>query len=208
MNEVYFEKLADYARDLLSRLPVAKEVLPLELMLNELNTAIKENESQETEKIKRLWCYQTGLKTKSPGYSGLNTIGLLSDRFTILLIKEWFLRYRYDNPTGADDLYKTQTMDIIKAISAAQPGNSSVNSKISNKIPGLTPKTWENAFYNLLGINLMLWESQEVLYTKDINALSHGELREYIRWFSKGNLERNVLIEKAEILFWSKTREN
>lgn len=208
MNEVYFEKLADYARDLLSRLPVAKEVKPLELMLNELNTAIKEHESQETEKIGKLWRCHTDLKSESPGNSGLNTIGLLSDRFSILLIKEWFLRYRYDNPIGAEDLCKTQTKDIIKALTAAQPGNSSINSKISDKIPELSPKTWENAFYNLLGVNLMLWESQEVLYTKVINALSHDELREYIRWFSKGNLERNVLIEKAEILFWSKTRVN
>jgi hypothetical protein len=206
MNEGYFEKLAEYSRNLLNRLPISKEVKPLDFTLDLLSSAIKEQKGQETKQIEGLWCEKAEIQSKRPEYTGLNTIGLLSDRFTILLIKEWFLRHRYNNPSGADKLVQTQTKDIMKAMASANPGNSSINSKISNKNPGMTIKTWECAFYNLLGINLMLWESQEVLYTKDINILSSNELREYIHWFSKGNLERNVLIEQAEHLFWRKIK--
>jgi hypothetical protein len=83
-------------------------------------------------------------------------------------------------------------------------GNSSVNSKITGVSTDVTADDWEDAFYQLLAINMVLWESQEILYIKDISVLPADELRSYIQWFSRGNMERNVMIELAEVRFWEK----
>ena len=42
---------------------------------------------------------------------------------------------------------------------------------------------------------------------KDIQSLPEKELRDYIKWFASGNVERNVLIELAEIRFWEKAEK-
>lgn len=204
MNEVYFEKLAAYARSLLDQLPVSKEVKPLEHTISKLYGIIKDKQKTETERIRKLWCYKRQKQNAGPHFTGLNTIGMLCDRFTILLIREWCLRNKHNDPLKADELYEQQTCDIIKALAVCKPGNASLNSKITGIETTVSASDWEDAFYQLLGINLVLWESQEVLYMKDILTLPDKELRDYIRWFSRGNLERNVLIELAESCFWEK----
>lgn len=205
MNEVYFEKLAGYARSLLDQLPVSKEIQPLEHTVSKLYGIIKENQKDETERIRNLWCYKRQKQNNGPHFTGLNTIGMLCDRFTILLIREWCLRNKHNDPLKADELCDRQIHDIIKALAACKPGNASLNSKISGIEANVIACDWEDAFYQLLGINLILWETQEVLYVKDILALPEKELRDYIRWFSRGNMERNALIELAESRFWEKT---
>lgn len=204
MNESYFEKLAGYTRTLLDQLPIEREVQPLDYAINKLWQAFKERQKRETGKIRKLWCYTPSEARELPLYTGLNTAGLLADRFTILLIKEWCLRNKHNEPQKADALYLTQTRDIIKALANCRQGNSSVNSKITGVSTDVTADDWEDTFYQLLAINMVLWESQEILYIKDISALPAEELRSYIQWFSRGNMERNVLIEWAEVRFWEK----
>ncbi len=204
MNEVYFEKLAAYVRSLLDQFPVSKEVQPIEHTVSKLFSIIKEKQKTETERIRNLWCYKSQKQNTGPHFTGLNTIGMLSDRFTILLIREWCLRNKHNDPLKAEELYDRQTRDIIKALAGCKPGNASLNSKITGIETVVSASDWEDSFYQLLGINLILWESQEVLYVKDILSLPNKELRDYIRWFSRGNMERNALIELAESRFWEK----
>jgi len=87
------------------------------------------------------------------------------------------------------------------------PGNSAINSKITNIKTDAHAKDWEEAFFGMLTINLVLWESQEVLYIKDISSLPAEELRAYIHWFAHGNMERNVLMELCEVRYWEKMNE-
>jgi len=135
--------------------------------------------------------------------TGLNTVGMLTDRFTILLIKEWSLRHKGNaSPVKADELFRTQTTDIIAALAKAQPGSSALNSKITSIKSSVTAVDWAEAFWGLLTTNLLMWESQEMLYIKDIGQAPYQELRDYISWFSFSNIQRNVFIEFCEKRYW------
>jgi hypothetical protein len=204
-KQEYFLKLADYAHDLFNRLPIELEPKPLDYALNLLKPQVEFLKTAEIEQIRDLrGVYQ---KIAVPGNSnkwqGLNSIGMLMDRFTILLIREWSLQYKlHKNPDKAQKIREEQTLDIIEAMSYAAPGSASLNSKITNIKSDISASNWEEAFYGLLTINLILWESQEVLYIKDISVLPCEELRAYIDWFSKGNIMRNEYIQLVEELFW------
>jgi len=202
-NKLYFENLAVYSRALLDSLPIEKEVQPLDYAVNKLYNELKFRCSTESDIISKLWDPDM-VRTNSNMPVGLNTLGLLIDRFTILIIKEWCLKNKKNDDDKASNLYETQTKEIINALAFCSQGNSSINSKITNIKTEITANTWEEAFYNILAINLVLWESQEVLYIKDISVLPPEELRDYIKWFAHGNMQRNVLIEIAEKKYWEK----
>ncbi len=169
-NTQYFLDLVTYSKDLLDKLPLEKTPQPLDYAVGMLYNEVKKLKDDEVEKLTRMWSDEIKLnRTESNHSIGLNTIGMLIDRFTILLIKEWCLRNKSNNPQKADELFKSQTMDIIHSLANAIPGNSAINSKITNIKTDTKANTWEEAFYGMLTINLVLWESQEVLYIKDIS---------------------------------------
>jgi len=204
-NTQYFLDLVTYSKDLLDKLPLEKTPQPLDYAVGMLYDEVKKLKDDEVEKLTRMWSDEIKLnRTESNHSIGLNTIGMLIDRFTILLIKEWCLRNKSNNPQKADELFKSQTMDIIHSMANAIPGNSAINSKITNIKTDTKANTWEEAFYGMLTINLVLWESQEVLYIKDISLLPSEELRAYIHWFAHGNMERNVLMELCEKRYWER----
>jgi hypothetical protein len=201
----YFFNLASYARELLSELPIEKEPQPLKFALNILHPKINEIAESEIKKIKAILPHNNTISAhgNTNKWQGLNSIGMLIDRFTILIIREWCLRNK-SNGSGskADEIFEQQTSDIIEAMTHAAPGSASLNSKITNIKSKITANSWEEAFYGILTINLILWEAQEVLYIKDIQAISTEEIRDYISWFSKGNIIRNEYIQLCEEYFW------
>lgn len=203
-NEKYFEQLRIYAQGLLNRLPIKLDVQPLEYAVVFLKNEIDCIKLSEIDKLNQLWIDEPIKVTTLNRAIGLNTIGLLIDRFTILIIKEWCLQNKNGDSTKANQLYTTQIKEIITALVDSMPGNSSINSKITNIKTTVEANTWEHAFYGLLTVNLILWESQEILYIKDIATLPVEELRGYINWFAQGNMQRNVLIELCEIRYWKK----
>ena len=204
-NNEYFLALAAYSKNLLNKLPIEKTPQPLNYAVGMLYEEIKNIKEEEVKQLIQLWPNVSTKQTKRKNTSiGLNTIGMLTDRFTILLIKEWCLRNKSNNIQKADELFNTQTMDIIESLANSIPGNSAINSKITNIQTDTKASTWEEAFFGMLTINLVLWESQEVLYIKDISLLPAEELRAYIHWFAHGNMERNVLIELCEKRYWER----
>ena len=201
----YFLNLATYSKELLDSLPIEKTPQPLDYAVGMLYDEVKKMKVSEVGKLTQLWSNEITLNRAESNQSiGLNTIGMLIDRFTILLIKEWCLRNKSNNQQKADELFKSQTMDIIHSMANAIPGNSAINSKITNIKTDTKASSWEEAFYGMLTINLVLWESQEVLYIKDISLLPSEELRAYIHWFAHGNMERNVLMELCEKRYWER----
>ena len=82
----YFVSLATYAKTLLDTLPIEKEPQPLQYAVEKLYGKLKLIKKNEVEKLKVLWETENLIQeTPKKSHSiGLNTIGSLTDRFTIL----------------------------------------------------------------------------------------------------------------------------
>ena len=139
---------------------------------------------------------------------GLNTVGMLLDRMSILAIKAWNLEHRSNLPDSAEQMERTQVAELVQALADARPGHSSTNNKLTSHSMDAAAETFPSACYDLVTTNLLLWEAQEILYNHDIAALPSEELRRYIQFFSKHNLARNVSIEAADRLYWTAIRSS
>lgn len=204
----YFTQLARQSAAFLDALPIERTPQPLAYALGKLAPAVEQMKPTGLAQLRRL-ARPTAVveRVAGPG-TGLNTVGMLTDRFTILLIKEWSLRHKANaNAAKADELFRVQTRDIITALAAAQPGSSALNSKITSIKSAVTAADWAEAFWGLLTTNLLMWESQEMLYIKDISQAPEQELRDYIKWFSHSNIQRNTFIEFCEFRYWQQTGE-
>jgi len=114
----YFLKLIDYSNEIITCLPIESELKPLKYVLERLKP---ESESIKKEKIKRLknlkhpFRFIDSIDTKLG--TGLNSIGMLTDRLTILIVKGWCLRNKNNSDLEkADKIYKEQVLDIVEAI--------------------------------------------------------------------------------------------
>ena len=200
----YFEQLAIYSQSLLDRLPMQGQIYPLDYVLNDLHHCLKNIKKDETDSIRLMWPRCKKKMNLKNVHAGMNTIGMLTDRLTILIIKEWHLRQDKQNGK-AGELYHTQTKDVIECLARCTPAKSVINAKITTHTKvDFEADDWEDAYYGLLAVNLIMWKSQETLYIKDIEGLPCEELRAHIRWFSRGNVERNILIERCEKKYWEK----
>ncbi|MFB2983279.1 hypothetical protein [Microseira sp. BLCC-F43] len=202
----YFQKLTDESYQFLDAVRLPSDIIPLQKLLPDLSAKLANLKASMIANYKNLNRPQCDwYKVQTNLGVGLNSIGMLSDRLSILIIKEWCLRNKTNpNLVKADDLYRTHTMDIIHAMASASPGSSSMNTKITHHQSDVTANSWEEAFYGLLSTNILNWESQEVLYIKDITSLPCEELRSYIAYFSFGNIQRNEYIQYCEELYWRK----
>ena len=199
----YFLHLAQYGVNLLDKLPIEREPQPLEYALGQLAPVLEQRKEHELTKLRQLSKPALDASSVAQLGVGLNSVGMLADRFTILIIKEWCLRNKgAQDIAKAQELFDQQTLDIIEALALARPGNSALNSKITHIKGDAVATTWEEAFYGLLTTNLILWESQEILYIRDIQELPAEELRSYIKWFSYGNMRRNEYIQLCEQFYW------
>ena len=200
----YFEQLARQSSGFLDRLPIERTPQPLAYALERLAPAVEHMKPLGLEALRSLARPPIADAAVREEGVGLNTIGMLTDRFTILLIKEWSLRHKANaSAARADALFEQQTRDIIAALAGARPGSSSLNSKITSLKSAARADDWAEAFWGLLTTNLLMWESQEMLYIRDISTAPYDELRAYISWFSRSNIQRNDYIELSEKRYWS-----
>ncbi|HEU5081158.1 MAG TPA: hypothetical protein VFT72_18240 [Opitutaceae bacterium] len=198
----YFEYLRRSSLDLIASLGLRSEPLPLEAIMRDIKPKMDDIKAH-------LPAFSAQSKPQHPADLerkagvGLNSVGMLVDRLTILFIREWCLLNKgKPNPEKARTIYEQQTKDIIVAIAEARPGSSALNTKITNLKGEANAKNWVEAFYGLLTTNILLWESQEILYIRDIGQLPAEELRSYIQWFAYGNMRRNEYIQLCEELYW------
>lgn len=132
------------------------------------------------------------------GPQGMNTMGVLLDRLSILALRTYIL--------GADtrDISQVEHIcDILECIDASQPGSSSKFTKLTNLKVELEVSSFISAFAHLCLSNGALWLSQDVLYLRGPDKLDAAELRKYITFFAHYNILRNTSIEACETLFWN-----
>jgi hypothetical protein len=197
----YFVDVAAYSRDLLDRLPISDRIEPIAKTFNRLKPALDHWKPHELARLRALQRVPPDRRRQTEP-AGMNTIGILADRLTILMCKEWYLRHRQGRPADADEIDRTQTSDIITVLSQARPGHARLLEKVSTISSKAAAGSFEEAYYGLLSANILMWETQEMLYTKNMESVDPEELRDYIRFFSQANMLRNAFITRCETLYW------
>lgn len=130
------------------------------------------------------------------GPIGLNTIGMLVDRLSILTIKGVIQK------RGADDQLREQIEEMLVAIQFCQNGKSSSFNKITNIQSSNSASHPVEIVLQLAYTNLMLWLAQDVLYLRGAGALPDQELRAYIGFFAEKNVLRNELIARLALTWY------
>jgi len=197
----YFASVAEYSRDLLDRLPISDSIEPIAKTFNRLKPALDWSKPEEVARLRALARMAPPCSSQSEP-AGMNTIGILADRLTILICKEWFLRHRQGRPADAEAVRRTQIPDIVTVLAQARPGHARLLEKVSSIHSDATAESFEEAYYGLLSANILMWETQEMLYTRDMESVAAEELRDYIRFFSQANMLRNDFITSCETLYW------
>ena len=204
----FFEQLFVRARAVVAGFPLTLQPAQMDYISGVLEPAVDqarpsspfENPPVEVAQARRT----AGAFDVSQGRAvGLNTVGMLLDRMSILSIKAWNLEHRAKAPEKAEHLARTQVAELVAALADARPGHSSINNKLTSHRTDIAAPDFAAACYNLVTTNLLLWEAQEILYNHDISVLPSEELRKYIHFFSKHNLARNVSIEASDSLYWA-----
>lgn len=193
----YFHQLFAKSLQLIAEFPLSVEPPRMEHITGVLEPAVGPARSAVVFEGPPLESSQDGASTV-----GLNTVGMLLDRLSILAVKHWNLVNRRSDPGKAQELVDTQVEELVQALAGARQGFSSLNNKMTNRSVQAGAHDFPDAYSGLLATNLLLWEAQEILYNHDIGSLPCEELRGYIDFFSRGNLQRNVYIESSDSLFW------
>jgi len=121
---------------------------------------------------------------------GLNTIGMLVDRLSILVIKSVIQK------KVADVQLQEQIDEMLVAIQFCRDGKSSSFNKVTNIESSNSASHPVEIVLQLAYINLLLWLAQDVLYLRGAGALPDEELRAYIGFFAEKNVLRNELISR------------
>ena len=196
----YFSNIANQSRDLMNRLPIAREIEPLPETFGRLRPIFADLRADEVSRLQSVLRPPPRSTNGEP--AGMNTIGILADRLTILVCKEWYVRNRQKRPADADEVGR-QIGDIVSALAAARPGHPKLLEKVSSRNLALEVASFEEAYYGLLEGNILLWETQEMLYLRDMESVPAEDLRDYIRFFSQANMQRNAYISYCEQVYWS-----
>ena len=197
----YFYRLARYSHDFLDRLPIPRRPQDIGEVLARLKPALAGQRAVAVGEIAAL--DRPAPPRREPRPAGMNTIGLLADRLTILCIKAWNVRQKQGDADAADRLQATHIAEIVQCLAACVPGEKDLLAKVSTLRSDLEVTSWEDAYYGLLASNILMWEAQEILYLRDLDSTPCEELRDYIRWFSSSNIQRNACISACESFFWN-----
>lgn len=199
-RHLFFQHLFDRSQAVILDYPLTVEPAGMSHVTSVLEPAV--SEKIEGRPFRDLVPPRGETADKPERSAGMNTIGMLLDRLSILTIKHWNLIHRSRAPDKAQALVQGQIAELVSALSEAQIGQSSINNKMTTRHVHAVFADFGDAYYGLLTTNLLLWESQEILYNHDISCLPCDELRSYIDFFSRGNILRNVYIQASDETFW------
>ena len=139
---------------------------------------------------------------KSDRSVGLNSVGLLLDRLSILSIKVWYLQHLDNGHLDTIQICNDQILDVTGALSEAVPAKNSLNSKLTIHQTSVEADEWESAIYDLMTTNLLIWKAQEALYCKSSEEAAQ-QFQKYMSLFPEINLRRDAFICLGERLYWS-----
>lgn len=198
----FFQSLFDSSIDLIASFPLTIEPAGMAHIVDVLEPKVKAATGRNPF-VNPAGVIDADDNGASRASAGLNTVGMLLDRLSILAIKHWNLRHRAEAPEKAEALVRGQIEELLRALAEARAGESSINNKMTNRHVDVATADFAAAFYGLQTINLLLWEAQEILYNHDISVLPCEELRAYIDFFSRGNIARNMYIQASDETYWS-----
>jgi hypothetical protein len=183
-------------------LPISHKIEAIDITFARLKPALDNGRTIEVERLlATLRPSPVAAALSAP--VGMNSVGILADRLTILICKSWYLRHRQNQIAGADHVCSAQIPDIVGALAQCAPGHASLLEKVSSKKPEIFARSFQEAYYGLLSANILMWETQEMLYLYDMETVEPEMLRDYIRFFSHANMQRNAFISQSEQLYWA-----
>ena len=198
----YFRGLFDYSQSLLDRLPLRLDPQPMSYVSEVLERAV---DATRTDEVARITALDRPRPDPSAGAGrpvGMNTIGILADRLSILAIKAWFLRNKHGKAAEAHLIAQNEVEQIIAAMGQAQPGSSTLLGKVTALEVTLHNADWNESYYGLLTSNLLMWEAQESMYVNNLADQDDSEVRALLSWASYGNLRRNRYVSSCEVQYW------
>lgn len=198
----YFDRLARFSYQFLDRLPIPRRPQDIREVLAVLKPSLDQQQSGAVMELAGL--DRPPPRRGEPVPAGMNTVGLLADRLTILCIKAWNVKNKQNDDKAAEYLQHFHIRQIVDCLAVCVPGEKDLLRKVSTLKSGLKLTSWEDSYYGLLAANIIMWEAQEILYMRDLEAAEGEELREYIQWFSRSNIERNECISACEVFYWQK----
>ena len=199
----YFQALADQGRAVMDRLPIEAEIHPIARTFATLRPAIAARRAETSRAWRALPRPARLARRGDDPPVGMNSVGILADRLTILICKEWYVRHRYRDTARAEAIRAEHIADVVACLARAHPGHAALLAKVSPIGVDGACEDFVDAYYDLLGANVLMWETQELLYTRDMEAVPADELRDYIRFFSSANMLRNRRISECERLYWA-----
>src|SRR6185503_5810883 len=123
LARAYFDTLFDAARALIARFPLTTEPPTMDFIATTLEPVA------DKERAKRPFANpgkdvarereQAGAFAGGNRAVGLNTVGMLLDRLSILAIKSWNLEHRAKAAQKAKELRDTQVAELIEALAAS-----------------------------------------------------------------------------------------
>jgi hypothetical protein len=200
-GKAYFLSVFDCSREFLARLPASRQAPTLDFCMAQLRPWLDTQRGPMVTHLTALVRDAAPVDTSGRAV-GMNSIGLLADRLSILVLKEWSLATRKGRP-GEAQAVRVMAEDIAAAMAEARPGSPDLLGKVTTLKSDAAATRWEEAYFGLFAANVLLWEAQEILYGGDMDSVPDAELRAYIGWFSVGNMLRNDYISLCERLYWA-----
>ncbi len=198
----YFRGLFDYSQSLLGRLPLRLDPQPMSYVSDVLERAVDATRADEVGRIAALDRPRPDPTAGAGRPVGMNTIGILADRLSILAIKAWFLHNKHNKAAEADLIGRNEAEQIVAAMCQAQPGSSTLLGKVTALEVTLHNADWNESYYGLLTSNLLMWEAQESMYVNNLADQDDSEVRALLSWASYGNLRRNRYVTSCEVQYW------
>ena len=201
VNSQYFDKIFNLTIKFINS-NSSDKIMHLNFIKNKFSIKLFNQKAKFTKKFPKNRIIRKNKNT----IVGMNTVGLLLDRLTVLCLKLNHFKKKLKNRKKADTIL-FEVKSIIKALKNAQSIDKIDFNKITRHKIISNASNFEEAYFELLISNFILWESQEILYNRNINNCSVNEIRDYLKLFSKYNTLRNFLITKVENFYWQNEKK-
>lgn len=201
INSQYFDKIFNLTIKFINS-NSSDKIMHLNFIKNKFSIKLFNQKAKFTKKFPKNRIIRKNKNT----IVGMNTVGLLLDRLTVLCLKLNHLKKKLKDRKKADTIL-FEVKSIIKALKNAQSIDKIDFNKITRHKIISNASNFEEAYFELLISNFILWESQEILYNRNINNCSVNEIRDYLKLFSKYNTLRNFLITKVENFYWQNEKK-